>query len=367
MKKLYIQRMNSTTEVRPFETVLLLTPRRRFETIDVRARIAELFGDVLQGFQRILYCSHHTTAGYLDQRIAHRLHYRSDRVDPYIDFFRGLFPRGAGYRHDEMDQRSELTEDERMDEPPNGDAHLTYIGSGLSSCVTYDATVPSPVFFMELDGVYRGIPRQRRTSVIAYNRETVVSEEMVEIPVSQHAIDSVNLGDERFGLQQRIEELLRSHSIENGRLDVALDPNESAAGVTVNEFETLLMRHDLAEVLQNPLRFAARQGRRALADPRSVPAKSLGYARYDVVRIINRLLDATGTSDSIFEAMLTRVLAITASRRLRFKRSLSMPVSAGENGRAQIVIGRYQTPILIQWAAPSRRSRRLRLRLSRFE
>ncbi|MCW8985057.1 MAG: hypothetical protein OQK55_06915, partial [Thermoanaerobaculales bacterium] len=113
-------------------------------------------------------------------------------------------------------------------------------------------------------------------------------------------------------------------------------------------------------------RFMARQGRRMLRDPLALPTKSLSYARYDVVRIIHRLMDATGLSDSAFEELLSRLMALPAERRLRFKRSLSMPVRSDEQGRSHIVTGRYQTPIMIQWAAAPGRSRGIRLRLTRF-
>ena len=341
-----------------FQTTLEISPRSRYDAIDVRARIAERFGDILEGFKKVLYCSHHTTAGYFDQQLAHRLHDRREGVDPYMRKFQALFPLGAGYRHDEMEMRSELSPDERKAEPPNGDAHLTFIGSGLESCVT--------VFFMDLDGVYRGTARRRKTSIAAYDQERTVAERVAEVPVSRHAIDSVNLADERIGLSQQIEELLSACPVPCGRLDISLDPAERAAGVTVNEYETLLMRHDLTDVLDNPLRFAARQGRRMLKDPRAVPAKSLGYARYDVVRVIHRLIEAAGLSDTAFEVFLTKLMAIPASRRLRFKRSLSLPVTMNPEGKGQVLAGRYQSPILIQWAAAPRQIRKLNLRLSRF-
>ena len=50
--------MSSPTEVR-----LTLTPQRRFELLDVSARIAAEHGDALRRHRAALYCSHHTTAG----------------------------------------------------------------------------------------------------------------------------------------------------------------------------------------------------------------------------------------------------------------------------------------------------------------
>src|SRR3712207_9360267 len=48
-----------------------------------------------------------------------------------------------------------------------------------------------------------------------------------------------------------------SSDLTKGRLRIALAPGERHAGLTVNEYETLLMRHDLSEVLRDPLRFMA--------------------------------------------------------------------------------------------------------------
>jgi thiamine phosphate synthase YjbQ (UPF0047 family) len=355
-----------THSSRTFAATVELSPSSRFDVIDVRAAIEALYDGVLERFRRVLYFSHHTTAGFLEQRLAHRLHDRREGVDGFVRSFQQLFPRGAGYSHDAMELRTELTDEERLNEPPNADAHLTFMGSGLQSCVTYFHRPGLPVFLLDLDGVYRGTARRRQATVIAYDREEMVAELEARVPVSRHAIDSVNLRDDAIGLDQQINALLRAHGVENGRLDIVLDASERTAGLTVNEYETLLMRHDLAEILRDPLRFMARQGRRMLRDPLAVPTKSLGYARYDVVRIIHRLMDATGLSDSAFEELLSRLMALPAERRLRFKRSLSMPVRADARGRSEIVTGRYQAPIMIQWAAAPGQTRKIRLRLSRF-
>jgi len=354
------------TEHKTFAATLELNPSSRFDLIDVRNAIESLYDGVLDRFRRVLYFSHHTTAGFLEQRIAHRLQDRREGLDGFVRSFQHLFPRGAGYSHDAMELRTELTDEERLNEPPNADAHLTFMSSGLQSCVTYFNHPGLPVFLLDLDGVYRGAARRRQATVVAYDREVLVAEVEAQVPVSAHAIDSVNLRGEGIGLDDQIDELLRTHGVENGRLDIILGAHERTAGLTVNEYETLLMRHDLAEVLRDPVRFMARQGRRMLRDPRALPSKSLGYARYDVVRIINRLMDATGLSDSAFEGLLSRLMALPAERRLRFKRSLCMPIRTDEHGHSRLVAGRFQTPIMIQWAAAPGRSRRIILRLTRF-
>ena len=351
---------------RPTEIALTLTPGSRYDVIDVTAAVRERFGDALAGFHRAVYCSLHTTAGYLEQSLSARLDHRRERVDPFMRAFQAIFPPGAGYRHDRLQERAELSEAERRLEPKNADSHLAFIGSGLRNCVTYVNRPGEPVLFMDLDGVHEGRPRTRRTCVLAYNREEPVAVERCEVPVSRHPIDSINLADPRSEVLARGEELIRRHGVGKGRLEIALDPAERDAGVTVNEFETLLMRHDLAEVLADPLKFAAHTGRRILRDPRALASKSLGYARYDVVQVLNELMDALRISESAVERLLARAMAVPARRFLRLKRSTSLLVSDGHRTDAAVVRGTYQNPILIQWAAAPSGRRRVVLRLSRF-
>jgi thiamine phosphate synthase YjbQ (UPF0047 family) len=342
-------------------------PRSRYDATDVTRLIRDAHGDVLDRYRRVLYCSHHTTAGYLDQRLANWLLHRREGVDPFIRQFQRLFPYGAGYRHDDMRLRAELTDEQRRREPANGDAHLTFIGSGLQNCVTYQHRPGVPVFLMDLDGVCDGVARTRTSSVVAFTSERKVEEFTARVPVSRRAIDSINLYEARLGIRQRIDALLRAHPASHGRLDIAVEDEEEGAAVTVNEYETLLMRHDLAEVLRDPVRFVARQGRRMLRDPKAVPAKSLGYARYDVVQVVNRVLDVLGPGGDILEAAIARFMAIPAARRLRFKRSLSLAVGDCDGHGPRVVRGRFQTPILIQWRAAPQRYRTLRVAYSHFD
>lgn len=352
--------------VSPLHLDLTLKPQTRFDAIDVVHMVGERFGNVLDGHRRVLYCSHHTTAGFFDAHTARRFRHQLDRLAPFVDSFRSLFPQHAGYRHDAMELRNELTEDQRKVEPPNADAHLAFIGAGLKNCVTYDHHPDKPVYLMDLDGEHQGRFRSRTTTLLAYDREVCVNTQNFTVPVSHHAIASVNIADPRLGLFQHIEDLVTRHGFPYGRIDIALAGGEQESAVTVNEFETLLMRHDLEEVLRDPLRFVMHQGRRALADPRTVPAKSRGYAKYDVVQIINLMMDALGLSESTVERLVARLLGYPAQRLLRFKRSISFPVAPGADGHPRIIRGRYQSPILIQWRAASGQQRELTLRLTRF-
>jgi hypothetical protein len=135
----------------------------------------------------------------------------------------------------------------------------------------------------------------------------------------------------------------------------------------VNEYETLLMRHDLAEVLRNPLRFVAEKGRNMLLDPRSIPGKTLNYAKYDVVKLLNEVLDTLRMSNTPVERVIDKFLAMPAERFLRMKRKVSLLVSDREcPGQGEIVQGTYQSPILVQWHKSRRQARRLEVTFVRF-
>ena len=121
----------------PTELKLTLAPQRRFEAIDVNSRIADEAGDLLSRHRRALYCSFHTTAGYLDQSLSARMRHSQDLLSQFFRAFHALFPQGGGYRHDRMELRSELSDAQKEVEPKNGDSHLTFIGAGLRNCVTY--------------------------------------------------------------------------------------------------------------------------------------------------------------------------------------------------------------------------------------
>src|SRR4029453_2172940 len=120
----------------PTEIRLTLAPRGRFHVNDVTGWIQEEFGDALQGHREALYCSLHTTAGYLEERLAARLLEHRDRLSLFFRAFGAVFPPDVASRHDQMDLRAELSEAQRAVEPRNGDSHLTFIGTGMRNCVT---------------------------------------------------------------------------------------------------------------------------------------------------------------------------------------------------------------------------------------
>lgn len=353
--------------VAPVELALDVRPRTRVDIIDIGAQASVRHGAMLAGYARRLYASRHTTAGFLPPSLATRLMARPEAIGHYLDLFRTMFPEGAGYLHDRLELRSELAPEQRRHEPANADSHLAFIGSGLRPCVTHDPRRPGSVYFVDLDGTHGGTPRRRVTTIVGYNREEEVGRATLHVPITPHPIDAVNLKDSGFGVYDRVSELIAEHGVLKGRVHLELAPGEQYASLTVNEYETLLMQHDLAEVLRNPLRFAAEKARHAWNDPRAVPAKALGYAKYDLVRALNRLVDVLGLRASRIEQVLARTLEVPASRFLRMRRSVDLLVSDAQSpGRGAIVEGTYQAPILVQWRPARQDTRQINISLTRF-
>lgn len=350
-----------------FQAEVRIEPSARTEIIDVRERLEREFGADFTKHPKALYVSHHTTAGYLDERLAARLKYDGKNVRDFLRVFHQLFPPDAGYVHDEMHLRSELSDEQRATEPKNADSHLTFMGAGLKSCASYDQQDGHPVWFVELDGVHDAGKRRRRTTVAGYGGEEEAARAQVEVEVPSHAIDARNLRDPEHGFMDRLLALARQHDVSFGRFDVSLAPSERNAGLTVNEYETLLMTHDLRDVLADPLRFVAEKSKAALMDPRSIPAKTINYAQYDAVQLLNKLLDRMGVRQSVVERIVNRALALPVSHFLRMKRGISLPVlDLAGDGEGEIPRGTYQSPILVQWKGADRRRRALDVRLYRF-
>ncbi len=353
------------------EVTIELSPTARREVIDLSDHVPGEAGERLAPYRKALYCSYHTTAGFLEQSLLSRLNHDQESVRAFIDSAQALFPEGGPYRHDQMHLRTELTEEERRVEPQNADSHLTFIGLGLENCVTYDNVPGRPVYFIDLDGINGRNgqkPRQRKATVVGYDAESVVAELQIEVPVSGHRVDSVNLKDPRFGYYPWLNELLAQYEVGKGRIDLSLAASETHAGLTVNEYETMLMKHDLLEVLHNPMRFMAEKGRNMLRDPGAIRDKAKNYAKYDLVHLVNQVIDALHLNESLAERLIDKFMAVNASRRLRMKRGVSLLVNNTDAyGRGSIVEGTYQSPILIQWNKSASQTRQLNVRLVRFE
>jgi hypothetical protein len=224
-----------------------------------------------------------------------------------------------------------------------------------------------PVYLVDLDGINGERPRRRLTSIVPFNLEEVVVHERLPVPVSSHPLDSVNLKAPRIGLYSSLQEMITRHGITKGRVRLSLAAGEHQAGLTINEYETLLMRHDLIDVLSDPLRFVAEKGRHILTNPWAIPTRTIQYAKYDLVRLFNELCDAFHMSESLMERFLARLIEVPARRFLAMRRSVSLLVSdRARPGFGTIAEGEYQCPILVQWRKAVNRQRFLDITLTRL-
>ena len=358
---------------------LELRPQARLDLIDVAKRVRAETNGTLDPYAKLLFCSLHTTAGYLDQALVERMQHRRQSVEDLVRAAQRLFPEGAAYWHDRMNLRTELSADQKDREPLNADSHLAYIGLGLENCAAYDNRDDIPVYFIDLDGVYHGTQRSRRTLVVGYNGTETVADVSVEVPVSQGPIDTVNLDDADIGLASMVEDLIRKHAVTSGVVRISLDDEESDAGLTVNEYEPLLVRNDLPGVLRNPLRYMREQAVSIIRDPLSLPVKARHYLRHDLVQVIHEILSTIGRNASLLESVIhrlgihvalldsviDRVATVPAPRWLRVGRSVALLV-AESGGTGQLVRGRYQSPILLQWHRANNSRRKLTVTVDRF-
>ena len=350
----------------PLQFELDITPSERLTLTDVRDRATTLVGDELDRCTCCFYSSLHTTAGYLPQSLQTRLVGQGQGIPSYLDVYRALFPEQGGYRHDQLGRRTELTAEQRLCEPMNGDSHLMFILGRLRACVSYQVR-PEPVYFVDLDGVCAGTPRKRTTVLVGYHDEVEVARTSLSIPVSAHPIEAVNLKNPRHGFHEQLQDFVDRRAPGKGRLKLELAPGERHACLTVNEYETLLMRHDLTDVLREPFRFAAEKARHVWNEPRAVPWKARAYARYDLVQALNQLVDVLGLPTSRIERWVARALAVPAERLFGVERSIDLLVSdANPTGRPAIVEGAYQSPILIHWRATPERTRTVNVSLTKF-
>jgi hypothetical protein len=347
------------------DLTLELAPRARFDVVELRSRMPAEYREALAPYPSCLYWSAHTTAGFLERSLIARL--GAARVAAYFDALRRIFPEGAGYAHDRLDKRVDLDPAQRAVEPKNADSHLTFIAGGLRPCVTHPNRDGETVYFVDLDGVNEGRPRRRLTRMIGFRNEVVVAQTRIDVPMSRHPIESINLKSPKLGIYDHLADFVKRSGVGMGRLHLALDPGERHVALTVNEYETLLMKHDLTAVLREPLRFMAAQYRGLVANPRAVPGKALGYAKYDLVRVLNSGIETLRLQGSIVEKVLARTLAVPAARFFRMRRSVHLLVAEREDGARGFVEGTYQSPILVQWQRSPKPARIIHATLTSLE
>jgi len=154
--------------------------------------------------------------------------------------------------------------------------------------------------------------------------------------------------------------------VDRGCIDIRLAPEEDHAGMTVNEYETLLMRNDLPEALSDPLRYVVQRGKKLLRHPTLIPGKTRDYAAYDLIHFYNDLMDQVPIGRSVIDRIFS-VLSTPAKRMLRLKRHIRLLVSDSEaTGSDRIVQGTYQSPILVQHHPAENGVRYMDVTLRRF-
>ena len=97
-----------------------------------------------------------------------------------------------------------------------------------------------------------------------------------------------------------------------------------------------------------------------LDDPRAIPGKTLSYAKYDVVRVLNSLMEALRLDQSSLERLVGEghVGAGAPVPPHRARSASWRRATATIPGRASLR-GTYQSPILVQWQPAERQERRL--------
>ncbi len=360
---------------------IAFSSKLRLDIIDVAREATLACNGQFEDFEDLLYCSLHTTAGFLQQSLAAKLGHQRDSVESFVRSAQRLFPKGAPYWHDRMELRTELSEEQRKHEPLNADAHLAFISLGLANCVTYRSKPTTPVYLIDLDGIHEGVTRKRTSLVIGYNRAECVHKKTIEFLAPNNHVAAVNLGTTCIGLAEQVPALIAKHAIQRGLVTLELDDDEQHAGLTVNEFETLLVEKDITGVLLDPLKYMVRKAPQLVRDPFSLPGKARRFLTYELKQVVREVLSTASRNVSALERMverldwhlpilehiIDRLAAPSEARWMNLGRSINLLVNANDGEKSgSVVLGTYQSPILIQWRRPNPRVRRLIFRLIRF-
>ena len=60
---------------------------------------------------------------------------------------------------------------------------------------------------------HRRPPRRRLTSIVGFTREREVARLRIDVPVSDHPVDSVNLKDPKLGIYEQIVALVKAQGV----------------------------------------------------------------------------------------------------------------------------------------------------------
>ena len=249
---------------------------------------------------------------------------------PYIDLFRTMFPEGAGYEHDKMERRTELTEEQRPEEPPNADSHLAIMAGALRTCVSVANRVEEPMCFIDLDGVHAGRPRRRVTSVIGYSHEEAGRAGAVDrsgVPLRGR------LGEPQGADARHLRRVCRAGR--GARRDEGAHPHHPCARRAACRTDRQRVRNaaDAARPVRGPARSAALHGRKGRAHARQ-PARDPGQdARLRQVRSGPRLQQAGRVARSARFAGRERALARDCDARVALPADEAVGQPAGLRSR----------------------------------
>jgi thiamine phosphate synthase YjbQ (UPF0047 family) len=332
-----------------FSQQLCLRPVKRPEIIDLRNHVP----GGLQAHRNWLCVSHHTTAGFLDPTLRRRMGEDSERLEAFVKALADLFPPEAGYAHDRLSLRDELSEAQKLVEPLNADAHLAFIGGGFTNCVVASPRPGEPIWFVDFDGVfldrYEQLNQRTRTAtVVGFEQEITVARVDLTLPDVREG-QVVRLDDPALGIVEAIEGEIHRRDIQAGLIRLDLEHPRRGEGLTMNEFEALLMERDMRRILSNPFNFA-REGTRGL----------------------RLALEALGVTPRRLSRLLARLLGAPEPQLLRLQRSLAIAIlpEGGLGGPSPVVtagrplMGTYQSPLLVQ--RPAGRARVLRVTFSQL-
>src|SRR6187402_3650127 len=126
------------------------------------------------------------------------------------------------------------------------------------------------------------------------------------------------------------------------------------------------MQHDLIDVLRNPMHFARLKAGNMINDPWGIPGKTLNYAKYDAVRVLNSLMEALRLDAGSFERLIAKVMSLPARRFLRSRRVSFLAGTDPATGQPRVLRGTYQSPILVQWQPAEKQERHVDVVVTRF-
>lgn len=309
--------------------------------------------------------------------MATKLGNNSEGIDHLVRSAHRLFPEGAPYWHDRMELRNELTPEQRKHEPLNADSHLAFICLGLCNCALYEFAPDAPIYFIDLDGESRGTFRSRKTLAVGYNHTQCVHEEILSIKIPQKDQYALDLSQHL----NRLQSLVNKHNIHHGLVILELDSDEKNAGITVNEYETLLVERDLIDVLKNPLKYMLDNASALIRHPLTLPGKAKKILTYELhlairdglrfasrsVSALEYMVERLGMRLPLLESVIDRLATPLENRWMNLGTTARFLIHADHGvSPGRIAIGTYQSPILIQWRRPNTDIRKLRVRLLQF-